>query len=99
MSCRSACRARACRSSRAPWLRRCRPALDAHRAGPGSPSPDLSDLILPLEESPGSWASEAVQTPENTGDLHGRKSSTGKLFAPDERVLTDPQNVIRALVQ
>jgi hypothetical protein len=51
---------------------------------------DLSDLILQLEERPGSLASETVQTPENTGDLPGREGSTGKLFAPDERVLTDP---------
>jgi hypothetical protein len=55
---------------------------------------DLSDLILQLEESPGSWPSETVQTPENTRDLHGREGPTGKLFAPDERVLTDPAQVV-----
>src|SRR3954468_6289226 len=41
-------------------------------------------------ESPRSWASETVQTTENAGDLPGREDSIGKLFAPDERVLTDP---------
>src|SRR5947209_9763813 len=51
---------------------------------------DLSDLVLPLEESPRSWASEAVQTPENTGDRPGREGSTNRLFVPREPDLTDP---------
>src|SRR4051794_30918295 len=42
---------------------------------------DLSDLILPLEESPGSWASEAVQTPENTGDLPAEKAQRGDFLS------------------
>src|SRR5437879_1583458 len=53
---------------------------------------ELSGLILQLEENPGSGASEAVQTPENTRDLPGRGSSMGRLFAPQERVLTGPRN-------
>src|SRR5947209_8732642 len=52
---------------------------------------DLSDLVLPLEESPRSWASEAVQITENTGDRPGRESSTNRLFVPREPDLTDPQ--------
>jgi Resolvase, N terminal domain len=51
---------------------------------------DLSDLILRLEESPWSGASEARQTPEKRGDLSGRGGSSGNLFAPQERVLTNP---------
>jgi hypothetical protein len=63
-----------------------------HRDDPGweLSEMELSDLILQLEEGPGPWVSEAVQTPENTGDLVGREGPTGRLFVPRERVLTDP---------
>jgi hypothetical protein len=51
---------------------------------------DLSDLVLPREESPRPWASETKQTPENRGGRSGREGSIGNLFAADERDLTDP---------
>jgi hypothetical protein len=60
---------------------------------------DLSDLILHLEERPWSWASEAMQTPENRGDRSGRESSSSSFFAPHERVLTDPVQYIRSVLR
>jgi hypothetical protein len=71
----------------------CFPRLRSAGPFPSSsvePGRDLSDLIPPLEENPGSGASEAVPTPENTRGLPGRGGSMSKPFAPQERVVTDP---------
>jgi hypothetical protein len=64
------------------------PGTETH--APHRHEQDLSDLILPREVSPRSWASEAVPTPAKTGDRPGREGLTNRLFVSRERVLTDP---------